>query len=217
MKWHEMSTKARHKAIILAVIVAIGIAALLWPTGSIRMRPKPKPRPFPMRNAPLPGQRPAAGRESYAGGAAAAPPLSTPPAWPASPVRRDGPMLGKWETGSIAPTKRGLCSLSVEINRKPGEPDQYAGAATLGCVAIPAPGARVDMNLPAMIARASPLFANMSGTWDKEAIVFRIDKLINAGECGWTGFSVSRFGSDSLAAEFQDSCGGGAMVLRRPR
>lgn len=205
MKWQEMNAATRPKAIIFAVIVVACFVALLWPAGTVH--PRRRPSPFPARSAPVARPMPRAGGHGFA---QAAPGAAT--GWLAI---KDGPLVGKWESESAEATKRGICTLSLEINRRPLQPGSYVGAARLSCIAIPSPDAKFDRNTANLVAPAGPLSAAMSGAWDKGGITFHIDRLFNAAECGWTTFSASRFGSDGLAVEFHDPCGDGAMVLRR--
>ena len=201
MKWQEMDTVTRRKAIIFALIVVVCFVALLWPAGTMGIRRKP------VRKLPPGDPRRVVGRGNP----------DTLHRVPASPPSVKGSaLLGKWETETTAATKRGVCMLQLEVTRKPGAPDQFGGAATLKCVPVPGlnPSGR---GVPAavILAGIAPLSAAMTGTWDKGIISFRIDRQFNAGDCGWTGLSVSRFGSDGISAEYHDACGGGAMVMRK--
>jgi hypothetical protein len=196
MKWQELDAKAKRKAIILAAIVGFALLALMWPTGAFRSKPKPRPSPFGG----------AARRE------AGAPPLR-PPAQAPKPSP-DAVMLGKWTSAPVAIPKRGLCTLWLEVTRKAEEPGKYTGAASLSCLPTVTPDAS-KVNPALMFVKINPMSATMTGAFEKEAIVFRLEKVLNAGDCGLTGFSVSKFGSQNIAAEFQDECGGGSMVMRK--
>lgn len=197
MNRHALDDKQRRRALILLGVVGLMLAVLLWPVA------RPKPRRIsqvPRQNARQPG-----------GGTAA--PLRRAPAAPA----RDAGMLGKWQANGLPLLRRGgLCSLWVELARNPRQPDSYTGAATLSCTPTTAltdskPGAVIDR----LASRLQPLSASLSGAWEKDAITFRVDKLLNGGECGLTGISVSKFGSANVTAEFHDACGGGAAVMRK--
>jgi hypothetical protein len=213
VKWQELDARARRKALVVLAVVASAVAALVWPSGTHRMRlaPRPSPLPSPLRTTQQP-------RGRQAGPAAAPVSSDRPPNTPPVPVAppRDAGMLGKWQSAPMMLANRGICTLWVEMVRKPEEPDKYTGAATLSCApSVLFGGPKANVSPAMMLARLNPLSAVMSGVWASDSIAFRVDKVLNAGGCAWKGFSVSRFGSQNVAAEFEDGCGGGSMVLRR--
>jgi hypothetical protein len=125
-------------------------------------------------------------------------------------------MLGKWEGNGAELANHRVCRLWLEIGKKAEEPGKFTGAATLSCtpalaLSAPSPGTAQAM----LLARLNPLTATMSGALGKDGMAFGMDKQLNAGDCAWTAFSVSRFGSQNLSAEIQDACGGGSVLLRR--
>jgi hypothetical protein len=201
MKWHELEPKAQRKALILAALVAGALLVLIWPAG-VSLQRSPARRQAPKTAPGKPG------------------PVvhAAPQIVPAPPPAKDAGLLGKWQSVGLGAqvANHGLCTLWLEIARKADEPDKYTGAASLSCIpttSLTAP--KLDTPITMMLAERDPLFASMSGAWEKDALVFRMDKVLNPKACGLSGFSVSRFGSQNLAAEFQDGCGGGSMVLRK--
>ena len=125
-------------------------------------------------------------------------------------------MLGKWEGTGAELSNHRVCRLWLEIGKKAEEPGKFTGAATLSCtpaLSLSAPSAGTAQAM--LLARLNPLAATMSGALEKEAMAFKMDRQLNAGDCAWTGFSVAKFGSQNLSAEIQDACGGGSVLLRR--
>lgn len=125
-------------------------------------------------------------------------------------------MLGKWEGDGAALANHRVCRLWLEIAKKTEEPGKYTGAATLSCTpALGLEQPKPDTAQAMLLARLNPLAATMTGAWDKDSLAFRLDKQLNAGDCAWTRFSVSRFGSQNISAGIEDACGGGSVLLRR--
>ena len=125
-------------------------------------------------------------------------------------------MLGKWEGEGAELANHRVCRLWLEIGKKPEEPGKFTGAATLSCTpALSLSAPKTDTPQAMLLARLNPLAAKMTGALEKDFILFRMDKQLNAGDCAWTGFSVAKFGSQNLSAEIQDACGGGSVLLRR--
>lgn len=201
-KWHELDAGARRKLLILAAIVGAALLVLIWPAG-VSLQQSPARRQVAKSDAGKPGPVVHA---------------AAPQIVPAPPPAKDAGLLGKWQSVGLGAqvANHGLCTLWLEIARKADEPDKYTGAVSLSCLpttSLTAP--KPDTPMTMMLAERDPLFASMSGAWEKDAIVFRMDKVLNPKACGLSGFSVSKFGSQNLAAEFQDGCGGGSMVLRK--
>jgi hypothetical protein len=70
------------------------------------------------------------------------------------------------------------------------------------------------------ILKTNPSSALLSGTWDKgQSIMFTVDKITGTNEsgCVMTGFTVTPFGSNKVAAQWTDNCGGGNMLLTKQR
>jgi hypothetical protein len=195
MKWQDLDAKAQRKALILLAVVAAMVIVLFWPASRPRMRRVRQVDP------------PRGVRQTGSG---------IPPVRPAPPPPRDAGMLGKWQsTGGLVPG-HGLCTLWLEVTRDAQALDKYTGAASLSCIptsSFTAP--KADTPITMMLTERDPVLASMSGLWKKDAIVFRVDKVLNPKQCGFTGLSVSKFSSQNIAAEFQDACGGGSAVLRR--
>ena len=60
-----------------------------------------------------------------------------------------------------------------------------------------------------------PILATMSGAWEKDAIVFRVDKVMNPKQCGLSGFSDLAVRLAESRRQLHDGCGGGSMVMRK--
>lgn len=197
MKWQELDAKAQRKALILLALVALMVVVLFWPASRPRMRPL---RQVDSRR----------GVEQTGRG-------TPPPApRPVLPPAKDTGMLGKWQSSMGAQMPgHGLCTLWLEVTRKEGAPDQYTGAASLSCIPVATLTNPKPDTPMAVLLDKDPVFASLSGAWEKDAIVFRVDKVVNPKQCGFTGLSVSKFGSQNIAADFQDACGGGSAVLRK--
>lgn len=197
MKWQDLDAKAQRRALIFFAILAAMVIVLFWPASRPRMRP--------VRQVD-----PRRGVEQTGRG-------TPPPApRPVPPPAKDAGMLGKWQSSMGAQMPgHGLCTLWLEVSRKADEPDKYTGAASLSCIptaALTNPKPDTPM---AVLLNHDPVFASLSGEWQKDGIVFRVDKVLNPKQCGFTGLSVSKFGSQNIGAEFQDACGGGSAMLRK--
>ena len=204
MKWQELDARARRKTLLFCGVVSAALIALVWPSGASSPKRLLVRRESGNYVAPV---------VPYGVARRAAPIPYVP-----MPLAPDLGLLGRWMSASTALPKRGMCNLWLEIARKLDEPGKYTGAATLSCYPNPfMNGNKPDLQPSNLFTRLNALSAEMTGEWEKDAIAFRLDKVLNDGGCPWTAFSVSRFGSQFLSAQFQDGCGGGSMVVARTR
>jgi len=149
-----------------------------------------------------------------AAAAKAAKPLP-PPANAPAPFDSE---LGTWQ--GIAPLPVGLCNLKFELRRKESEPGHFAGFPVLSCTPFPlgTPSEVRSAMQQGMIAQMSPISAVLTGTASNGGIQFTVDKVLGttANGCALTGFSVTPFGKDQIAAEWQEgTCPGGRVLLKR--
>ena len=163
--------------------------------------PAAKKTPLPAGAAPLPAPHPAA---------AVAP---KPPA----PFAK---LAGIWR-GQAAIEGRGICGLRFELT--PKTPDTFSGYSSFSCAnTAPLMAAKNRKNQKeALLNRMDPDSAILTGTLQDGAIHFRADKNIGTdiNGCSVSSFTLTPFGSNRLAAEWQaGSCQGGHMVLvKAPR
>jgi hypothetical protein len=72
----------------------------------------------------------------------------------------------------------------------------------------------------ATLNRMSPAAAVLSGTMENGSIRFHVDKTVstNSNGCAATSFNLVPFGSNQLAAEWQEEgCQGGHVILQKVR
>jgi hypothetical protein len=148
-------------------------------------------------------------------GAVQAAPSPAPAASPSpTPI---GNFIGLWQ-GEQAQPNRDLCQMALEMR------DNGAGGLNayprISCVALMPylPGPHKLAPAQAMAKSMSPVSAVLTGNLKDGAVAFHVDKTI--GEtfdgCTLTAFTVTPFGKDEVAAEWQTgTCGRGQMVLRR--
>lgn len=144
----------------------------------------------------------------------AAPSGSTPAQVPSvSPSR----LVGVW-LGEQAETNLELCRLQLEI-RDRGQ-SEVNGYVKMLCY----PTGQYYQTHPkvnpteAFMKAMTPLAAILSGTVKDGAVSFHVDKTIGTGldGCALTSFTVTPFGTDEVAAEWQKTnCPGGQMTLSR--
>jgi hypothetical protein len=139
------------------------------------------------------------------------------PAAPAPSPATASRLAGTW-VGQQAETNEELCKVQVEIRDK-GEA-QVNGYVKLLCY----PTAQYYQKHPrvnaadAFMKAMTPLAAILSGSVKDGAIAFHVDKTIGASldGCALTSFTVTPFGTDEVAAEWQKgTCPGGQMTLSR--
>jgi hypothetical protein len=159
-------------------------------------------RPLPAPGAPAPPSGPA-GISPDASGVATA------------PTQSDN-LLGIWQ--GIGPLPgQGICNLKLELRRST-EPDRFSGFPVLICMPLPQPLVQRGRNIQNPIAQMTPLSAVLTGTAKDGGIQFNADKIIGRAMngCGLTSLTVTPFGTDQIAAEWQEgTCQGGQILMRR--
>lgn len=138
----------------------------------------------------------------------------------AAMLARIGNLTGIW-SGQQTQADHEICQLALEL-RSPVAP-QVTGYAKLICYPLPStyPGQpKVDLG-KAFLQAFTPLSAVLSGSPDGNgAVAFHIDKIVgnSADGCTLTSFTVTPFGNDQIAAEWQKgNCASGQMTLQRIR
>ena len=148
---------------------------------------------------------------------------------PAKPIRRTAPARspstsgnfpGIW-VGRAALSGKGICDLRFELREKQDEPDHFMGYSALTCRAF-APLVGKDRTTAAARAlnRVDPEAAILSGTVEKGSFEFKADKVVgtDSNGCAPTSFSLTPFGANLLAADWQEgACVGGHMILHKAR
>jgi hypothetical protein len=137
-------------------------------------------------------------------------------------------LVGNW-VGSAVLTDRGVCNLKLELTRS-GKLGEFSGFSNLACApTVPmliaqggkhrSQGDLVDAATRAMY----PSSAILAGVVENNAISFRAKKNIGVGQthdgCAMTSFTVTPFGTNQIAAEWQEEkeafCNGGQMVMKK--
>lgn len=127
-------------------------------------------------------------------------------------------LAGIWQGGAVLP--QGMCGLKLELRRKPGDADHFAGYPVLGCMPIPGnpTGQAAGTEAQRMIASANPMSAVLTGTPQNGSIMFTVDKVIGqtVAGCSMTGMTATPFGGDQIAVEWQEgTCPGGHLLVKR--
>jgi hypothetical protein len=163
-----------------------------------------------------------------------APAPKTPAVPPAAPsvARRSAPRVlpkpappspfakisGIWR-GGAALDGRGICNLKFELNEQ--AEGRFTGYSTMTCTATGPLMADKKINQRASaLNRMDPEAAILTGAVEKGSIEFHVDKTVGADAqgCSPTSFSLTPFGANQLAAEWQEAtCAGGHMILRKVR
>lgn len=169
--------------------------------------------------------------------ASPAPKIQTPPAAPAVAARgKRGPVIarpnpappspfarlsGIW-AGRAAIDGRGICELRFELREKAEAPEHFAGFSSMTCFGSGPLTASKTVNQKALaLNRMNPEAAILTGAVDKGSIEFSVDKTVgaDANGCAPTGFTLTPFGANQLAAEWREgaSCSGGRLILHKGR
>jgi hypothetical protein len=154
----------------------------------------------------------AAQKSSPLPGSAATPGTEAPA--PTAPASFDN-LLGVWQGVAPLPA-RGMCNLKLEVRKVPAT-GQYSGFPVLLCMPITAPVIRPGNPNP-FLAQMNPEAAVLTGTAKDGAMDFQVARIISKGasDCELTGFTVTPFGSDQVAAQWKESnCSGGQILLKR--
>ncbi len=164
-------------------------------------------------------QREMAARAAAAAKAKAANPLPASGATAALPAEVNQ-VFGVWQGAAPLPT--GMCNLRLELRRKADNPAQVAGFPVLICTSILPilPGQVTPATQQAMMAKLTPISAVLTGTLagDSNSLQFSVDKVTgtSVNGCALTSLTVTPFGVDMIAAEWQEStCEGGHLLLKR--
>jgi len=120
-------------------------------------------------------------------------------------------LLGVWQGGGAVPN-RGMCNLKLELRKAP-TPGQLTGFPTLFC--MPATLQAMRPGNPALM-QITPAAAVLTGTAKDGAIDFQVTRVLSKGSgCEMTGFTVTPFGNDQIAAQWQEgTCPGGELQLK---
>ena len=124
-------------------------------------------------------------------------------------------ITGIWE-GQGQLKGRGFCNLRVELARM--APDRYAGNSRFSCTDMAAVMGGKPANVAQLLEHSNPDAAMMTGAPEKGSIRFHIDKTIgtDANGCTVSDFTVTPFGVNTVAAEWQEgTCQGGNLLLRK--
>lgn len=157
-------------------------------------------------------------QSARAGGASGAPvnaaPAPVPPPVSAAAQNR---LLGVW-AGQQGETNMELCRLQLEIRDKgQGEVNGYVKMLCYPTAAYYQNHPKVNVQ-EAFVKAMTPMAAILSGSIKDGVIAFHVDKTIGTGldGCPLTSFTVTPFGTDEVAAEWQKTnCPGGQMTLQR--
>jgi hypothetical protein len=136
-----------------------------------------------------------------------------------APARAPAPpatISGIWQ-GRTAIAGRGLCTLRIELHEN--EPAHFSGFSSLACANFAPLMAKDDRNpASATLNRMSPAAAVLSGAMENGSIRLRVDKTVSANSngCAATSFTLTPFGSNQLAAEWQEEgCQGGHIIMQK--
>jgi hypothetical protein len=130
-----------------------------------------------------------------------------------------GKLSGIWR-GRAALEGRGICDLRFELREK--EPSQFTGYSSFTCVNAGALMSAKDRGnaRSAMLNHMNPDSAILTGKIENGAVQFHVDKSIGTdiNGCAATSFTLTPFGTNQLAAEWQaGTCRGGHLVLQKVR
>jgi hypothetical protein len=145
---------------------------------------------------------------------------SLSPVAPAPPVNTNASrFLGVW-TGSELMPSQDTCKERLEVRMDEDKPGFFSGSETRVCTpalfALPDRVARQRMS--GVIRQMEPVSAELTGSMENGAITFKVDKTIGipSDGCTLTGYSISAFGLQQIAAQWQQgSCPGGQLILVR--
>lgn len=135
-----------------------------------------------------------------------------------APVSPFAKISGIWR-GGAALDGRGICNLKFELNEL--AEGRFTGYSTMTCTATGPLMADKKINQrTSALNRMDPEAAILTGAVEKGSIEFHVDKTVGADAqgCAPTSFSLTPFGANQLAAEWQEAtCAGGHMILRKVR
>jgi hypothetical protein len=172
-----------------------------------------KPKPVPVKPAP------AAPKPAKAPKAAPRPVIAAPLPKPAppSPFAR---LPGIWR-GRVALEGRGICDLKFELTQNPESADRFSGYSTMTCNARgPLMAERRSDPRKLTLNQMDPEAAIFSGAAENGSLQFHAEKVVgtDSNGCAPASLSLTPFGANQLAAEWQETtCAGGHMILRKAR
>jgi hypothetical protein len=156
----------------------------------------------------------------------AAIPYPPPPVKPALPPGLSPQMqaayLGIWQGAETLPNND-QCRVRLEIRLSPDQPGQVSGYETRNCFALSqlTTGKLPQGGLAQMFKDVNPVSTVLIGSAIQDDLTFRVDKTIGTAPdiCPMSSYAVSRFGDQSIVAQWKGSCatGEGQMVLTRYR
>jgi hypothetical protein len=180
-----------------------------------RLKAQAKPKPAP----PAPKIQAAPAAPAITARGKRAPVIVRPkPAPSPSPFAR---LPGIW-AGRAAIDGRGICELRFELREKAEAPEHFAGFSSMICFGSGPLMASKTANQKALaLNRMNPEAAILTGAVEKGSIEFSVDKTVgaDANGCAPTGFTLTPFGANQLAAEWREggSCSGGRLILHKGR
>ena len=148
---------------------------------------------------------------------------------PGAPVPAPTPpdlmaLAGKWQGGIMVP-KRGMCTLTLEVDPIRDKAGQFSAYSTLGCIFNTTLDLLTHKHDPqAMVERMgkgnSPTSAILSGLVKDNTLAFTADKNVGVAEvpgaCDMKAITVRPFGVNQVAVDFQNPpCEEGQLVMRR--
>ena len=135
--------------------------------------------------------------------------LSAPepaPAASANPQTVANSLTGKWWAASLV-MNRGNCVIGLELSNALN-PTELSADVSLACINPATMKANPRNYFNNFVNTSATLTAPLAdGTMQ-----FHIDKNLG-GPCPFSAFSLTPFGANKLAAQWEDACGGGQMVL----
>jgi hypothetical protein len=189
-----------------SILNSIRYAALIRAQNEARLARAQAAKPSAGQGAsPLPASGSAPGASS---------PGTDTSAASSAPASFDG-LLGVWQGVAPLPS-RGMCNLKLEL-RRGLQLGTYSGFPVLVCIPVTQPVIRPG-NPNQFLTQMNPAAAVLTGTVKDGGIDFHVDRIISKGasDCELTGFNVTPFGSDQIAAQWKESnCSGGQILLKR--
>jgi hypothetical protein len=215
-----MNLTKQQRTLLICLTVLVGSCAARSVVDSILQRQ------YAQQQAAIRAAQQRAMEKARADAAQRASAAATTPAVPKSPAgvparapASTGSLAGIWH-GRIAITGRGICTLSLELHED--EPGQFSGFSSLACAnfaPLMPPQDQAD-KAAAVLNRMNPASAILSGAMENGSIHFKVDRTIDASGngCAATSFTVTPFGTNQLAAEWQEEgCSGGHVILQKAR
>jgi hypothetical protein len=123
---------------------------------------------------------------------------------PAIPTQFES-LLGVWQ--GAGPQGQVGCNLRLELRRNFTDPSHFTGFPVLACTPFVSPFNRNPAQAQtALTAAFTPMTAVLTGTVQNGTIQFTVDKVIGKtpNGCAMTSFTVTPYGNDVIAAEWQD-------------